>query len=168
MPGEYRHSVDAGLGGISSVVATLPAGYTLGEARYEGNIKYRLFFNSGGEQIGPGFCFTPVITTGPYSVTITTTSKTFDHIGAGFIQHATSTTATFFWGAVRGRIAGAVGDASSTPTGSVFYIGSDGKVELHTQSVITGSKAIGVNLGGSASKTITTGAKSGDPYVNLE
>ena len=45
------------LGSISGVVATLPAGAILGEARYHNGIKYRLFYNDGGEQINPGEVF---------------------------------------------------------------------------------------------------------------
>lgn len=167
MPQDVRHMVDAGLGTVSAVVSSLPAGYTLGEARMESGQKYRLFYNAGNSQISPGFCFTPATSAGPYSITITTTSKTFDNVGAGVVYNATATTGTYFWGVVRGRVP-VVGDASSVPTGSAFYIGADGAVELFPQSVVTGNVVVGINLGGAASKTVTTGAKSGDCIVNFE
>lgn len=170
----YRQThADAGLGGVSGVVSSLPAGYVLGEERQEkdqdGNIQvYRLVYNAGGEQAGPGYFMQRVGSAGPFSMTVTTVSKTHAHIGAVLVEHATATTGTYFWGLVRGRSAqGVVGDASSIPTGSAFYIASDGQAELMPQSVVTGNTPVGVNLGGAATKTVTTGALSGDPYINL-
>lgn len=163
---EYRHLADAGLGSVSAVVTSLPAGYTLGEARFDSGIKYRLIYNDGGEQISQGFACKPKGSVGPYSMTVTTTSKTFANIGAGVAHNATITTASYGWIAVQGRIS-VVGDASSVPTGSAFYVGSDGKVELMPQSVVTGNVVVGVNIGGAASKTVTTGARSGDCIVSF-
>ena len=164
---DARSFTGTDLGKVSGTVTSLPAGYVLGEERWENAAKYRLMFNAGGASITQGFAAAPIMSAGPYSLTVTTTSKTFDHIGAGFALNATVPTAAFFWGAVRFRGA-VVGDASSVPTGSFFYIASDGKVELTVQSVMTGNQIIGVNLGGAASKTITTGVLSGDAYVTLE
>lgn len=150
---------------ISGTTGTLPAGVALGQPRWEGGVSYRLFCNAGNSAIAPGRAFAPIGSAGPYSVTITTTSKTFDHIGAGFVVNATAATGFYFWGAVGGPIGGVFGDASSVPTGSAFYIGSDGAVELFPQSAMTGNAAIGINLGGAATKTVTTGTKSGDVLI---
>lgn len=160
---------DEGLGSVSGVVGSLPAGYTLGEERMEDNKFYRLVYNAGGAEVGQGYFATPLKTgAGPFSMTVTTTSKSFAHVGAVLCENVTATTGTYYWGMVRGHSdTGVVGDAASTPTGSAFYIGSDGKANLHPQSAMTGQVAAGINLGGAATKTITTGALSGDVYVNL-
>ena len=166
----YRQThADSGLGQISGVVSSLPAGYTLGEERMEDLKTYRLVYNAGGAEVGQGYFATPLKTgAGPFSMTVTTTSKTFAHIGAVLCEQATATTGTYFWGLVRGRSAvGVVGDAASVPTGSAFYIGSDGQAQLHAQSAMTGNIAAGYNAGAAATKTITTGALSGDAYINL-
>jgi len=159
---ETRCMADAGLGGISSVVSSLPAGYTLGEARYLGATKYRLVHNAGNSQVNPGFGMTPVLSAGAYSLTISSASKVNAHIGAAFVVHATITTGAYGWAAIGGPIGGVVADATSIPTGSAFYLAANGQVEHMPQSVVTGNMIIGVNLGGSASKTVTTGTKSGD------
>lgn len=171
MSNEYRHLADAGMGGVSAVVATLPGGYTLGEVRYDksSNLKYRLVYNAGNSQASPGFVVTPAAgSVGPYSVTVSTASKSNHHFGAGVVYNATLTTGTYGWVVIRGRVGGLVGDASSIPTASAFYIGANGQVELMPQSVITGSVQIGINLGGAASKTVTTGTKSGDCIIDLD
>lgn len=167
MGNDYRFMVDAGLGSVSAVVATLPAAYTLGESRFESGVKYRLVHNAGNSQVGPGFVMTPVLSAGPYSLTITTTSRTNGHLGAGVVVHTTLTTGTFGWVAVRGRVGGLVADTTSVPTGSAVYIAANGQIDLMPQSVITGVQIIGVNLGGAATKTVTTGAKSGDCVVQM-
>jgi hypothetical protein len=171
MSSEYRFMVDAGLGTVSAVVATLPAAYTLGEDRYDKvtNLKYRLVFNAGNSQASPGFVVTPAAgSVGPYSVTVSTVSKSNHHIGAGVVFNATLTTGTYGWVVVKGRVGGLVADNTSVPTAGAVYIAADGKVELMPQSVITGSVQFGINLGGSASKTVTTGTKSGDCVIDLD
>lgn len=163
---------DGGLGSVSSVVSSLPAGYTLGEERMEqgatgGQKYYRLVYNAGGAEVGQGYFAKPVGSAGPYSMTVTMASKTNAHIGAVLCENATSTTGTYFWGMVRGRSdAGVVGEASIA-TGGAFYIATDGAATLMPQSVVTGNIPIGINLGAAASKTVTTGALSGDVYINL-
>lgn len=165
----YRQThADGGLGGISGVVSSLPAGYELGEERREDGKDYILAYNAGGEQAGPGYFLTPIKTgAGPYSMTVTTTSKTHDHLGACLVQHATATTDTYFWGLVKGVAAGVVADNISVATGSAFYIASDGQVSLMPQSVATGIEIVGRNMGSGATKTVTTGVQSGDPYIDL-
>jgi len=56
----------------------------------------------------------------------------------------------------------------SVPTGSAMLIAGNGQVDLMPQSVITGVEVIGINIGGSANKTVTTGAKSGDCVVRFK
>lgn len=168
---EYGYMVDPGMGGISSVVGTLPTGYQfgLGQTRVVGGVKYTLVYNSGNSQIDPGKIATSQGgSVGPYSVTISTASNTWAQFGAVVNVNVTATTGTYFWGAVAGRVGGLYGNNVSVPTGSAFYIGVNGTVELMPQSVITGIIPCGINLGGAASKTVTTGAQSGDCYIGLE
>lgn len=145
-----------GLGSISGVVATLPAGAKLGEERWDNGLKFRLFFNAGNSQINPGFAGSPrPVGGGAYSVTVTTTSKTGDHFGACVVHHATATTGTYFWGAVYGYLAsGVAADASTITTGTRFYLAADGKMNLMPQSVVTGNAEVGVCLNGPTAGTV--------------
>lgn len=164
----YRQThADAGLGSVSGVVSSLPAGYELGEERLEDGKLYRLVFNAGGATAEKGFVMSPLKTgAGPFSMTVTTTSKTNDHVGAVVVHNATMTTDTYGWGLVRGRCQLA-GDTASIVTGGALYIAADGQVALFPQSASTGNIVIGRNVGGTTTGTITTGAISGDAYVNL-
>jgi hypothetical protein len=165
---EIRHVVDPQLGSVSAVVAaTLNAAYTLGEARMESGIKYRLFYNAGGASAPVGAVLAPILSAGPYSMTVTTTSQSNAHLGGCVALHATISTGAYFWGAVRGRIGTILGGIASVPTGGAFMVGVNGAVEPIGQSSITGALAVGINLGASASKTITTGAKTGDVSISF-
>lgn len=154
---ETRHLVDAGMGSISAVVATLPAGYTLGESRVVSGIKYRLFQNTGGSTIGVGSIAAPIsVNAGPYSVSVSTASKSNHHIGACVVKHAAVATTYFFWGAVRGEVGPMVGDAASIPTASYAYVGDNGTITLVPASALTGAPAVvriktTVSNGGTAS-----------------
>lgn len=159
-----RHMVDAGLGGVSSVVSSLPVGYTLGDVQYVNGVEYRLVFNAGNSEIAPGKVAAPALAgAGINSVTVSTTSKANCHIGGVVNVHATATTGTYFWGAKQGVVGGLVGDSASIPTGSAFAIGADGAVELMPQSVVTGKVVVGVVI----STVSNGGAKSGNAYVSL-
>jgi hypothetical protein len=102
-------------------------------------------------------------------MTVTCVSQQFNHVGAALVVHATLTTGTYGWGAVYGSGLKVIGDNTSIPTGSAFYIsGSSGQVTLFPQSLATGNVVAGVNNGGAASKTVTTGAASGDCLIVLD
>lgn len=160
---EYRHLADAGLGGVSAVVASLPAGYTLGEKRVVDGVKYKLVYNAGNTQVLPGQAVTPVGSAGPYSVTITMATSSNKHFGAGVVQHATITTGTYGWVALSGRLPkGLYTSNTSIPTGSFVQLDTDGVFRLAPDSIVTGNAIVGVNVGGAASKTITTASPSGD------
>lgn len=179
---EYRFIADAGMGGVSSVVATLPSAFLLGESRSIAGIKYRLCCNASTVQANPGTILSPVFSAGAYSVA-TGGSASFAHMGAVLVVHATATTGSFFWGAVYGYSAMQVGsgtvsvlgpqlkvqgDNTSVPTGSAFYISANGAVTVFPASVITGNIAAGINVGRIAAATVTTGAASGDIFLFLE
>lgn len=167
MSGYRKVYADEGLGSVSGVVSSLPAGYTLGQLRQEGVNTYKLAYNAGNSQASVGYFLTPAKGgAGPYSLTVSSASKTFADIGAVYVHNATATTGTYFWGMVNGYSAkGLVGDASSIPTGSPFFIGANGTAELFPQSAVTGNNAVGFNVG--AVGTVTTGALTGDPFINL-
>lgn len=167
MSGFRKVYADEGLGSVSGVVSSLPAGYTLGQHRQEGAKTYKLACNAGNSQASVGFFLTPVKGgAGAYSLTVSTTSKTYAAEGAVLCENATATTNTYFWGLVHGYTTkGTVADNISIPTGTQFYIGVDGKVDVMPQSVVTGNRAIGYNVG--AVGTVTTGTLSGDPFITL-
>lgn len=160
----YRQiHADGGLGSVSGVVSSLPAGYTLGEVRRESNKEYRLVYNAGGATISPGYFATPVKGgAGPHSMTVTTTSKTFAHVGAVLCHNATATTGTYFWGLTKGASVAVSGDTASIATGNGLYIAADGQVAQMPSSVPTGNICIGWNI-----NTIITAATTGTAYINL-
>lgn len=170
MSNEYRHEVDAGMGGLSMTVATLPAAFTLGENRYDSvnQQKFKLVFNAGNSAINPGFAASPVPTgSGAYSVTVTTTSKTYHAIGAVLVHHATVPTANYFWGLVRGYVAsGLASDATTITTGTGFYLSADGKFTPLAGSVATGNKVVGVCLNGPTAGTVAV--RQSSVLIDLE
>lgn len=170
MSSEYRHEVDAGMGGLSMVVATLPVAFTLGENRFDSTNqqKFKLVFNAGNSQINPGFAASPVpIGGGAYSVTVTSTSKTYNAIGAVLCHHATATTGTYFWGLVRGYVAsGVAADAATLTTGAGFYLAADGKFQPLAGSVATGNKVVGVALNGPSAGTVAV--RQASVLIDLE
>lgn len=161
---QSRHIVDAGLGSVSAVVATLPVGYTLGEIRHVSGVEYKLVHNAGNSEIQPGMVAAPILAlAGINSVTVSTLSQANNHIGGVVNVHATATTGSFFWGAIKGVVGGLIGDSASIPTGSAFAIGAAGSVQLMPQSVTTGKVVVGVVL----TSVSNGGAKSGNAYVSF-
>ena len=146
------------LGKVSAVVASLPAGYVLGEERYENGVVFRLVYNAGNSQISTGFLGSPIpLSGGAYSLTVSTASKTNAHGGAAVCHHATATTGTYFWGAVRGYLAsGLVADAVTLATGSAFYVGVNGQVNGITvnSTNVSANVPIGVVINGPTAGTI--------------
>lgn len=171
---------DGGLGSVSGVVSSLPAGYTLGEEREEEGIAYRLMYNAGGEQVDQGLICSPasyrsgVAHAGPYSGTVTTTSDAAHAYGAVIAYNATATTDTYFWGAFRGYPLQVQGDSNSHATGTYIMVGVDGGVATAVTAATADAVGqrnpnaiIGLNIGAAASKTITTGTLSGDVIVEF-
>lgn len=155
---------DAGLAGISSVVATLPLGYSLGISRTKDSVDYKLVFNAGNSEIAPGRVAAPILAgAGLNSVTVSTSSQGNNHIGGVVCVHATATTGTYFWGATEGLVGGLAADSASIPTGSAFAIGDNGSVQLMPQSVTTGKVAVGVVV----TSVSNGGAKTGSAYISL-
>ena len=142
MPYQYRGVMaDAQLGGLSACVTYsvygLPAGYTLGEERVEGGINYRLVYNAGNSAIQPGYIASPrPVGGGLYSVTVTTVTGTFNHVGAVLAHNATVPTDCYFWGAYRGYIAsGLVATSITQLAGNCSHIDTDGCVRPVSNTV---------------------------------
>ncbi len=153
---EGRHFADAGLGGISAVVATLPVGYTLGEYRVEDGIQYQLKYNAGSSVIRPGYAASPIpVFGGPHSVTVSTVSKTYCNFGAVVVHHQTVPTNYFFWGVRKGYLtSGVVADAATAITGAALYLGVDGQFNTTAGSQATGNIPIAIALVGPTAGTI--------------
>lgn len=162
-----RIYVGTDLGKVSGTVTSLPAGYVLGEERWENLVKYRLVCNAGNSQISQGNCAQPINSAGPYSVTVSTTSDTMA-FGAVVAYNATAATGVYFWGAVRGRMP--LVPNTSIATGGLAILSANGVVinafTLPTAAAL--NRPIAINLGGAASKTGTTSTLSGDFLVNIE
>lgn len=162
---KFRHLVDAGLGSVSATVATLPIGYTIGEARVVDQVEYNLVFNSGNSAIPPGYV---AIQQGSgYSVTISSAVEVNDHIGAVVANTVSVPTANYFWGAKRGYLAsGLVASAVCIVTGAQMYIGTNGNVISMPLSLITGVTPIG-NVLVTVLSTTSGGGRNGGVYINL-
>ena len=163
---------DGGMAALSAVVSSLPLGYNLGDRRVDPatGYEYRLVYNAGTTQISTGFFATPAAgSVGLNSVTVSTASNSNHHLGAVVCHNATATTGTYFWGMKYGKPGGVSGQTQSIVTGSAFFISVNGEVDKATTvaTALAGNVTIGVNLGGSATATITTGAQSGDVFVSL-
>lgn len=155
------------LNSVSAVASSLPIGLALGEQRFEDDKKYVLCYNKGNSAIPKGYAATPADgSSGPYSVTISTVTNSFHHLGAVHVNNATVPTGYYFWGMKSGRAGGAVCN-SAIATATVLKLGGSGLYETIAQSTVTGNVAVGVNLGGAASKTMTTGAYTGDPFISF-
>ena len=169
MPGDSRIMADAGLGKVSSTVATLPGGYTLGEVRHDGGIKYRLFCNASPDQINPGWGFMRASGCGAYSIALTSTLDVARHIGGGVVHHATVPTAYYFWGAVRGYLAsGVIGGETSISSGNPMSLQTTGCF-LGCGATISTQVPCGYVLATvTTGHTGTGGTRTGSVYVAFE
>ncbi len=161
------------LGKVSGVVTSLPAGYVLGEERWEAQKKYRLVYNSGGASGAIGNFMTNVGSTGPYSLTVTTASDSNQHLNAVVVHNATATTGAYFWGLVQGRCALTTGNAS-VPTGTAVYISAAGVAGNYASfsigTLALGNAPVGYCLGAATQVTGMTGLSNvlgGDYRINL-
>lgn len=166
MSGYRKVHADEGLGGVSGTVASLPVGYTLGEERSTGGKLYRLIHNAGNSQVSPGyFMVNGGAGAGPYSLTISSTSNSRQHIGAALVEHATLATGYYGWGFVRGYTTKGLVPEDTIATGAAFQLSNNGKARLAPQSLVTGNALLGYNVG--AVGTMITDTLSGDAYINL-
>lgn len=145
---------DGGLGGISGVVSSLPAGFSMGEVRWQNGIKYRLMHNAGNSQINPGMaCKHAEAGAGPYSVTVSTVTEAVT--GArGVVLHATATTGTYFWGVVYGHPVKVMASNISIATDAQVGLAANGK--FITTNAVT--NIIARNIGDATAATATTDA----------
>lgn len=146
---------------VSSVAGSLPIGPQLGDVKIVNGIKYRLFFNDGGDVIYPGYMFKAKgAGQGPYSVTVTTTTESVSGI-KGVVLNATATTNTYFWGAVYGHPVKMAASNISIATG--VFVGP----ALGGQCITTTTTAhfVGLNVGDATTATATTNATASGTAV---
>jgi hypothetical protein len=163
---DIRAYAGGALGGISGVVTAgsyIPDGYSLGEERWEGGVKYRLFYNGGGASITAGYSFKHSVTVGasPYSVTVSVVTETITQ-AMGCVAHKTVPTAAYFWGAVYGGPVKLMVSNVSIATQALVMIAADGN---HTLTA-TSTAAVARNLGTGTS--CTTDARGGQFFLMYE
>ena len=174
----YRQTFgDGGLGGLDSTATSLPAGYTLGEVRWDGTgqKKYRLMYNAGGASIPSNYVVARSFGgVGLYSVTVTTTSETGNTLAAGMNEGTvTIPTASYFWAAVSGHPFKLVSATVSIATDAGVCMeatSGGGKVMLATTP---SNNCIALNLGDFASDvtgiaTANTGLAGGRFFIMFE
>lgn len=166
---DVRVFVGGGLGGISNTVTSLPAGYTLGEERWEGGVKYRLFYNDK-TQIAPGLVASPqAASLGPYSVSVSTTSGLNQHFGACVVHHATALASSYFWGVTQGYLAsGLLATIHCLVTNGAIVISDVGAVDGArpvASCFVSGNVPIGIVTTGAAAGTVAV--RQGSVYINL-
>lgn len=124
----YRQVVGNAMGGISSVVSSLPPGARLGDERVLNGILYRLVYNAGTAQIIPGNVASPVpLVSSTFSVTVSTLSDSRNHLGAVSCYHATAAASTYFWG-VRAGSGVPLIPSATIAAGQMVMVGLNGKV----------------------------------------
>lgn len=164
MSGSQKVFGGPGLGQLSAVVSSLPAGYKLGTERMEPNgDTYRLYYNACNQQISQGFAFARNVGSaagaGPYSATVTTTTEVAQN-AAGMVIHATATTGTYFWGLEQNVGSGVafVGVTAVASGGGTFalQLAANGKFTNGTTNAV-----------GYVVTTGTTGTLTGSCYVNF-
>lgn len=172
----YDTRVYAGhaLGTVSGTTSSLPAGFVLGEERWEGGKKYRLVYNNGNSQVSVGNFAVNIGSTGPYSLTVSSASDVNQHLGAVVCHNATAATGTYFWGLVQGRCALTTGN-TSIPTGGAGYVSANGVLGSYTgfttlPTSTIGNPAVAFCVGAATQVTGMTGLSNvlgGDYRVNL-
>jgi hypothetical protein len=159
----YRQTFgDAGLGSVSNIVSSLPAGYTLGERRREGAEEYVLIYNSGGASATIGNAMVGGVGgVGAYSASVTTPANSTPPLALGCVKHATVTTGSYAWLLTRGDAGKLVVSNVSIATGMKVQVGVDG---VFASTV--NSNVVGYNRGDSDG-TGTTDTFSGDFQVQF-
>lgn len=155
---------DGGLGGVSGVVSSLPAGYTLGEERRVDGNDYRLVYNNGNSQATVGnVVVNDGSGVGAYSCTISSTAGTIPPKAVGVVKHATLTTGTYGWVLTRGDAGKLIASNVSLATGALIEVKVNGVVG---DTTVASGTAIGYNRGDSDG-TATTDTLSGDFQVKF-
>lgn len=155
------------LGGISGTTGTLPAGLTMGQARWEGGVMYRLFCNASinAQSAGAGFARWVGSALGgnsPYSVTVTTVTESLSGLACACPN--TVPTGFYFWGATLGFPVKLNVSNISIATDKAVMPAANGKWTLASGV----SEAAAWNAGDQALSTGTTDTASGRFYVDFE
>lgn len=166
---KHQHMVDAGLGDVgSAAVTSLPLGYALGMEAAKDGVTYKLVYNAGNSAIPPGMFAGVAAGNGVNSLTVSTAAQVFAELGAVVNNSAASVaTGAYFWGAKRGYLAsGIVASAVCIPSGSAFYISTNGNAVVIPQSIITGVAPAGVAVTTVLSTTCGAG-RNGAVIIDL-
>lgn len=172
---------DPGLGALNGTVTSLPAGYNLGEVRWndDQSKKYRLMYNASGASIPTGGVFAKVSTGSPYScatgatetgaTTVLGCNDALMSTGSSY-DAVTIPTASYFWGCVYGHPVGLLASNISVGTGIPVLMATDFKVIPSTVPTYTG---FAINMGDVASgasnlATLHTDGAGGRFLVNFE
>lgn len=161
-----RFFADEGLGSVSATVATLPNGCNLGEERINAGIRYRLCYNGGTAAIAQGKVASPVPIANQTigTVCVSTTSRSFHHMGAVVAVNTSVSAGAYFWGAYKGIVGGMVGDAASLPTGSLICVGDSGAITLFP----AGSTATGwIPVGFVITSVSNGGTATGNCFIDI-
>jgi hypothetical protein len=142
--------------------------YALGQEAVRDAVLYRLVYNAGNSAIPPGMIAGQLAGNGVNSVTVSTASSTWAEFGAVVNNSAASVvTGAYFWGAKRGVLAsGMVASAVCIPSGSPFYVGTNGNIVLFPQSVVTGANACGYAIT-TVLSTTSGGGRNGSVIIEL-
>lgn len=175
--GKYDSRIFAadGLGSISGVVETKPAGADMGEERWDNGIKYRLCCNASlGTPAYPGNVLSAIPSAvvgggnGPYSMTMTTVVDAHNGDLAAMVHNATVPTGYYFWGATYGYFAsGVVVSDTSASTGNALGVAADGAFGLVT-TMSALNRVIAINLHGSMTTTHTAPTRIGNVKLVIE
>jgi len=174
--GQYDSRIFAagGLGSISGVVATKPAGADMGEERWDNGIKYRLCCNASlGTPAYPGHVLSaiPSASVGAgnsmYSMTMTTVSGSLNGDACAVVHNATVPTGYYFWGATFGRLAsGLICGQASASTGNAVGVDAAGYCGLISTMSLS-DRPIAINLS-SMITGLTSPTRTGDVQLVIE
>lgn len=177
-PSRFSHSADGSpLADIGSGVVTSLSNangtpitqYQLGMEGYRDGVQYKLVYNAGNSAIPPGMVAAHAAGNGVHSVTVSTVAAAWAELGGAVVNNSSASVVTgaYFWGARRGYLAsGLVASAASIPSGSAFYISTNGNVVLFPQSVITGTNAAGYAVV-TVLSTTSGGGRNGSVIIDL-
>lgn len=166
----FQHLADGSpLNDVGSGVASVLTGqYALGMEAARDGVIYKLCYNAGNSAVPPGMVAGQAAGNGANSLTVSTAAAAWAEFGAVVNNSAASVaTGFYFWGAKRGFLAsGMVASAACIPSGSAFYISTNGNIVLFPQSVITGTNAAGYAVT-TVLSTTSGGGRNGSVIIEL-
>lgn len=167
----FEHMADGSpLSDVGSGVHTSLAGqYELGLEAARDGVIYRLVYNAGNSAIPAGMFAATTAGNGVNSVTVSTAAGAWAELAGAVVNNSGASVATgvYFWGAKRGYLAsGIIASAVCIPSGSAFYISTNGNAVVFPQSVITGTNAAGYAVT-TVLSTTSGGGRNGSVIIDL-